>query len=77
MEKWGLENAVIFIYFLKSLCVHACVDVCSYMHMCVFRCACPYVHMKEPDLGVQSSFVILHLTFLRQVVSKPEAHYFG
>lgn len=52
VEKWGLENSVIFNFFFKSLCVHACVDVCSYMSMCVFRCACPCVHMKEPDLDV-------------------------
>lgn len=38
--------------FLISVCVHACVHVCSYMSMWVFRRACLYVHMKEPDLDV-------------------------
>lgn len=52
VEKWGLEDSVTFIYFLKSVCVHACVHVCSYTSMCVFRHACLFVHMKEPDLEV-------------------------
>lgn len=78
VEKWVLEDSVIFVFFNLCVSVCACVYMCAiYEHMCVQVCLRVCAYEESRFRCVESSFITLHLTCWRQGLSKPEAHYFG